>query len=195
MQRATVAHLQLVTPGVRGIQQAQAHPAAGYLDIRTLHPVDQQRITDKTTAAGFAVLRHAKVIQSLVLNNDREVVDAVMIRDRQRFTHLIFDQPHPGQAVVNLLSGTVRRIGVIPQRGGVLTDGQHGCPVCVWRHHASRTAHQRTRNLQTGDSHRDIFRQTVTVDKLNVIPFPDADRRSEVTPVNAPDRRTRALGY
>ena len=147
MERAAIAHLQLITTGVRGIKQTQTHPTAGNFDIRALRTVYQQRIANKATAPRLAVLRRAKVIQALVLNNDREIIHAVVVRDRQRLADLIFHQPHPGQTVIDLLRRAVRRVGVIPQRCRALADRQDGCPVGVGRHHARRATDQRAWNL------------------------------------------------
>ena len=129
MQRTAIAHLQLIAARVRRIEQAQAHPAARNFDIRALRAVDQQRITDEATAARLAVFRRAEVIQTFVLDDNREVIHAVVIRDRQRFADFIFHKPHAGQAVIDLLRRAVRGVGVIPQGGRTLANGQHGRPV------------------------------------------------------------------
>ena len=147
MQWAAIAHLQLIATRVRGVEQAQAHPAAGHFHVRALRAVNQQGIADKATAARLAVLRRAEVIQTFVLNNDREIIHAVVVRDRQRFTDLIFHQPHAGQTVIDLLRRTVRGIGVIPQGCRALANRQDGRPVGVGGHHSRRAANQRARNL------------------------------------------------
>ena len=187
MQQSAIAHLQLIAPGVGGVQQAQAHPAARHFDIGALHAVNQQRIANEAAAPRFAIFRRAEVIQPLVLNNHREVINAVVVRDWQVLADLIFHQPHAGQAVVYLLRHPVRRVGLIPQGGSALADRQHRRPVGVRRHHTRRAADQRARHLQTADGHRDILSQTVAVDKLDVVPAPDADRRPHVAAIDPPD--------
>ena len=129
MQRTAIAHLQLIAARVRRVEQTQAHPAARDLDVRALRAVDQQRIADKATAARLAVFRRTEIIQTLVLDDNREVIHAVVVRDRQGFADLIFHQPHSGQAIINLLRRAVRRVGVIPQGGRALANRQHRRPV------------------------------------------------------------------
>ena len=129
MQRTAIAHLQLIAARVGRVEQAQAHPAARNFDIRALRAVDQQRITDEATAARLAVFRRAEVIQTFVLDDNREVIHAVVIRDRQRFADFIFHQPHAGQAVIDLLRRAVRGVGVIPQGCRALANRQNGRPV------------------------------------------------------------------
>ncbi len=194
MQRTAIAHLQLIAARVRRVEQAQAHPATGHFDIRALRAVNQQRIANEATAPRFAVFRRTEIIQTFVLDDNREVIHAVVVRDRQGFADFIFHQPHAGQAVIDLLRRAVRGVGVIPQGCRALANRQNGRPVGAGRHHARRAANQRARDLQAADGHGDIFRGTVTVDELYVIAIPHAYGRPKVTSVNAPDRRTRPLG-
>ena len=187
MQQSAIAHLQLIAPGVGSVQQAQAHPAARHFNIRALHAVNQQRVAHKAAAARFAIFRRAEVIQPFILNNHREVIDAIVVRDRQVLADLVFHQPHARQTVVNLFSHPVRRVGLIPQRRRALADRQHRRPVGVRRHHARRAANQRARHLQTADGHRHVLRQAVAVDKLDVVSVPDADRRPHIAAIDPPD--------
>lgn len=53
VQQSTVAHLQLVAAGVRGVQQAQTHPAARNLHVRALYAIHQQRIADEATCGSL----------------------------------------------------------------------------------------------------------------------------------------------
>ena len=188
MQQPTIAHLQLVAPGVRRIQQTQAHPAARHFNKRPLHAVHQQRIANEAAAAGFAIFRRTEVIQALVLNNHREIIHTVVVRDRQILANLIFYQPHPGKTVINLFRHMVWRVGLIPQRRRALADRQHRSPVGVGGHHTRRAANQRTGNLQTAYRHRDVFRQAVAVDQLHIVAVPDADGWPHVAAVNPPHR-------
>jgi hypothetical protein len=62
-------------------------------------------------------------LEQLVLDDDRDVVDAVAVRQRQARCQVIIDDEHASQAAVDLVRGAPVWVRVIPEGGARLADG------------------------------------------------------------------------
>jgi len=125
-----VVEAEIIHPGVRGIEQTQAHQPGGHRQCRSDRAVDQHL----SAAEPLHPVHHARIVRHAagpveiaVLHDQREIVRAVIAG--QRIDRIgIVDDDHACKAAIDLIGGAPVDMAVIPERRGGMIHRQLGRP-------------------------------------------------------------------
>jgi hypothetical protein len=125
---SVVVELQVVEAGVGCVEDAEAHELGDHLDVRVVGPVDEDLVAqDPDVAEGRLTLGElVGSVEAAVLNDDRDVVDPVLIRQVECGRVGIVDDEHARHTAVDVLGGAAVQVRVEPQGGGRLVDRPGG---------------------------------------------------------------------
>src|SRR4029450_13470544 len=102
------------------------------MEIRSGRPVDENRVTEQPDWCVVGSVELTVRPESLVLDDDRNVVNAVGPGQRERCLLLVVADEHPGQPSVHVHLAVAVRMRVIPQRRGGLVDPPGRGPGGAW---------------------------------------------------------------
>src|SRR4029453_12534648 len=102
------------------------------MEIRSGRPVDENRVAEQPDWCVVGSVELAVRPESLVLDDYRDVVNAVGPGQRERCLLLVVDDEHPGQPSVHVHLALAVRMPVIPQRRGGLVDPPGRRPGGAW---------------------------------------------------------------
>ena len=134
----------------------------------------------------------AVVVEVLVLEDHRDVIDAVRPRQAQALRLGVVDEDHPGDAPVDLLVAVGMRMRVVPERGRGLVDRPAGGPPLARLDRLVGPAVGGRREVHAVPVHRRPLGQLVPHLHPNAVPAGEAERRPEVGSVDAPRLGRRA---
>ena len=158
-----VGEVEVVDPRVGGVEQAQADPLGGHVEVRAGGAVDEHRVAEDAVALeqprGGVQL---DAVELLVLHDDRDVVDAVLPRQRQRPRSSRSSRMNiPATPAVDLLGGLAVRVRVVPERGRGLVDPPGRRPGVLVGDHLVRAAVHLRRQVHAVPVQRALLAQLV----------------------------------
>src|SRR6185437_9194672 len=112
---------------VGAVEQAQSHQSAPDASYPRSHAVDYDGIA---AIAGHDVHRPRLIdwrdvtVEETVLQNERQIIDAIAARQAYFFTAAVFQNQHAGKAGIHLFRGLAVRVRVEPGGGLGLVDVQ-----------------------------------------------------------------------
>lgn len=130
---AAVAALEGQDVGGGGVQDAEAGALPGGREAEggrvDIGAVAQHRVAEAVgEIAGDVVLDVAAGVDGQALQDERDVVDAVLARQRRRGVRVVLDDDHPGQSVDDLLGRGAQGVRVVPEGLGLVLDLEGGRP-------------------------------------------------------------------
>lgn len=132
---AIIVEAEVVDASVRGIEHPQPDELVCDTDVRVVGSVDEDRVAELTDGAEqrSSGVEGPVAVEPLVLQDHRDVVDAVAGRETGRDAVGVVEEEEPRDAAVHVIRGLLVRMGVIPERGGGLVDApgrRPGLPGC-----------------------------------------------------------------
>jgi hypothetical protein len=122
-----VGEAEVVDTGVGRIHHPEPHEGRGGFDVRVVRAVHQDRVAEDARGAGEGrrMGERAVVVEALVLDDQRDVVDAVGVRQLDVACRVVHDE-HAGGAPVDVIGGRTVKVGMKPERRSRLVDRPRG---------------------------------------------------------------------
>jgi hypothetical protein len=211
---AAITKAEVEVLGIGAVQQPQSHPSRRHLGNRSDRSVDDHRVAanpvDDTELVGFVVERSVGP-EGPILDDDGNVVHAVVMRQTQVITVVYDDEPRQNQ--VGLSCRVVVGMGMVPERRSGLVDPEgplpggtgldlrlrsaicrardrqavpmdrRGCVECVLHDHLHSIS-----ATEAEDGSKDGRRVAECPRGLSLVEFVEAGRRLEIYNVSLPSR-------
>ncbi len=115
-ERASVGEAQIEEAAAAAVEQPQPEQRGGHLDMGSADAVGQQRAADRAQRI-VALDPHdpAGGVEETVLQDEREVVDAVLARQAGAQAGVVVHDEQAGEPVEHLRLGLPMRVRVVPQ--------------------------------------------------------------------------------
>ena len=129
-ERAPVDEPEVVAAGVAGVEQPQPHPLGGHVEVGIVGAVDEDLVAEHADVGKEAVgvVELVVAVEAAVLDDHRDVVDAVVVGQVEVGSGGVVEDEHPGEAAVDVLGGLAVGVRVVPQRRRRLVDGPRRPP-------------------------------------------------------------------
>jgi hypothetical protein len=115
MELTIIAEAKIVDTGVGPVKQAKTDELGRGVEHRSYSPI-YQKLIPSHPHVGTGVIERTISIKNLVLNDQRDVIRPILIRQSQ-FALGVFDENESGKTMVYMLSRLVHQVGVIPKGG------------------------------------------------------------------------------
>ena len=183
MEDAPVVETQTQNARVRTIEQAQAHHA-----LRHGRKWRDDAIHDDRVAEHAHHRRHRASIvgqgaiaaESAVLQHERKIVDAIVVRQAALAVPIVADEQQAGKAEIDLKCGRAMRMRVIPQRRRRLIELEIGTPHAAGLDRIMWSAIDGAGNDPTMPVDRGRFFQLVADRESGVVAAPQKQRRPQI---------------
>src|ERR1700716_1200311 len=102
---ATVREPDVVDARVRAVQDTEAHTLVADREVRVVDAVDKDRAAEEADRAegGTAEVERAVVVKSFILDDEWDVVDAVVVWERECVDVFVVEDEEAGDAAVDLI--------------------------------------------------------------------------------------------
>ncbi len=193
---AAVVAAEQVDARIRAVEDTQPRALPADDQIRIDGAVDQDDvafIADLGVAHRRHVFETAVAAETAVLDDERNVVDAVVRWQPERAAFIVLDQEQAGQSAHDLLAGLLDHVRVIPEQRRFLLDLEVRLPHLRRRDDLMRPAVETRGDMQAVPVQGGRLVQSVLHPEFHAIAGPAADRRTEIRAVDS-DRRRREAG-
>jgi len=123
-QRAGAGEPDVVDPRPRRVEQPQADALRRDAQVGADRAVDRHAVAERAGRGERAAARvePALVVEPHVLEDERDVVDAVASRERGPGRRVVVEDDHAGEPAADVLGRPAVRVRVVPERRGGLLD-------------------------------------------------------------------------
>ena len=152
MEAAAIVEPETVKACVRAIDQAQPKAIRLCFKDGFDDAIDQHRITHHPhhRIVHTCGVNEASIArESAVLNDQRYIIDAIIVRKVERFARAVADVDHSGQTLIDLWPRATVRMRMIPEHRCALSDIETRGPAASWLDRLMRSAIGSRRKMKT----------------------------------------------
>ena len=119
---STIAQPEVIHARRGAVEQAKAHDIGRDVEVRAERAVHEQLVADRADEPARARRELAIIREAHILDDDRDVVDAVVARERERRFDRVVEDEQAGETHRDVFLGFAMRMRVVPERRGRLVD-------------------------------------------------------------------------